>query len=204
MKTRQTSLIATLILLLGLPPLLTGCGALVVGGVTVGAAMGYDRRGAQVVLDDEVIEFRARDAYLKDPEISKRSQLKVTSYNYHALITGTAETPEIRDRFAKMVAEVPNVVKVFDEAQIGPMISVGQLSKDTLLGSRAKLAIQSIDLPNFDALRVKVVVFDSVVYLMGLVSPEEADATVDKVRRIPGVKRVVRAFQDIPESVAKQ
>ena len=204
MKTRPTRLIAALILAMGLPPLLAGCGALVVGGATVGAAVAYDRRGAQVVLDDEVIEFRARDAYLNHPDISEHSQLRVTSYSYHVLITGTAETPEIRDRFAQLVARVPYVERVFDEAQVGPMISVGQFAKDKLLASRAKLAIQSIDLPNFDALRVKVVVFDSVVYLMGLVSPEEADATVEKVRRIPGVKRVVRAFQDIPESVAER
>jgi osmotically-inducible protein OsmY len=34
-----------------------------------------------------------------------------------------------------------------------------------------------------------------VVYLMGLVTPEEGDATAEKVRRVPGVKRVVKIFE---------
>jgi HSP20 family molecular chaperone IbpA len=54
-----------------------------------------------------------------------------------------------------------------------------------MLGSRAKLAIQSVELPGFDALRVKVVTENGVLYLMGLVTPEEGDATAEKVRRIP-------------------
>lgn len=43
-------------------------------------------------------------------------------------------------------------------------------------------------------LRVKVVTENGIVHLLGLVTPEEADATADKVRRIPGAKRVVKLF----------
>jgi osmotically-inducible protein OsmY len=82
------------------------------------------------------------------------------------------------------------------------MISLKQLTTDAYLTSRAKLAIQSVDLPGFDALRVKIVTENGVVYLMGLVTPEEADATAEKVRRIPGVTRVVKIFEYVEPKTA--
>jgi osmotically-inducible protein OsmY len=185
---------------------LPGCGPAIVVGTTYGAAVVYDRRSDRTVFDDEVIEFQARNAHLKIPDIRKHSQLKVTSYNYTALITGQAETEQISDRFAHVVSQLPKVKQVYNEAEIGPKIGLKQLTTDGYLTSRAKLAIQSIDLPDFDALRVKVVTENGVVYLMGLVTPEEGDATAEKVRRIPGVTRVVKIFEyvepQIPETDA--
>ncbi|NBC14843.1 MAG: BON domain-containing protein [Gammaproteobacteria bacterium] len=170
---------------------------MVVAGATYSAAVVYDRRSADVVLDDEIIELQARDAYFKNPDLSEHSQLKATSYNHNVLITGQAETAQIADRYARVVAQLPKVKQVYNEVEIGPMIGIGQLGKDAMLTSRAKLAIQSIKLPGFDALRVKVVTENGVVYLMGLVTPEEGDATAEKVRRIPGVQRVVKVFEYI-------
>jgi osmotically-inducible protein OsmY len=176
---------------------LSGCAAVVVAGAGYGAAVAYDRRSADVVIDDEVIELQAKEAYWKNPEIRKQSQLKVTSYAHTALITGQAETAQIADRYARVVAQLPKVKQVYNEAEIGPKLSLSQSAKDTMLGSRAKLAIQSVKLPGFDALRVKVVAENGVLYLLGLVTPEEGDATAEKVRRVPGVVRVVKLFEYI-------
>ena len=52
-----------------------------------------------------------------------------------------------------------------------------------------------VDLPGFDPTRVKVVTEDAVVYLMGLVSPEEGEASAEQVRFVPGIKRVVKLFE---------
>jgi osmotically-inducible protein OsmY len=176
---------------------LCGCAPLVMAGATYSAAVVYDRRSADVVLDDEVIELQARNAYYDNPDLSGQSQLRATSYAHRVLITGQAESAQIADRYARVVANLPKVTEVYNEAEIGPEIGLGQVGRDALITSRAKLAIQSIKLPGFDALRVKVVTENDVVYLMGLVTPEEADATADKVRRIPGVKRVVKVFDYI-------
>ena len=45
------------------------------------------------------------------------------------------------------------------------------------------------------SLRVKVVTENSVVYLMGLLTPEEADRTAKATADIEGVERVVRLFE---------
>ena len=51
----------------------------------------------------------------------------------------------------------------------------------------------------FSALHVKVVTEAGVVYLMGLVTPKEAEAATNLARHVSGVKRVVRIFEYIPE-----
>jgi osmotically-inducible protein OsmY len=180
-----------------LPAALTGCAPVIVAGAAYTGAVIYDRRSADVVLDDELIELQAKDVYFKNPDLRKHSNLRAISYAHTVLIVGQAETAEIADRYARVVAQLPKVQQVYNEAEVGPNIGFKQASKDAMLTSRAKLAIQSVHLPGFDALRVKVVTEDGVVYLMGLVTPEEADAAAEKVRRVPGVQRVVKIFEYI-------
>lgn len=177
--------------------LLSGCAPVVVTGAAVGGAVLHDRRSAQTVLTDEGIELQAIHYYHQNPEISEHSSITVTSYDREALLTGQAESAATAQRFAEIVARLPNVAKVYNEVEIGPNISLTRKSQDTYLGSRAKLSLADIKLEGFDPLRVKVVAENGVIYLMGLVTPREADATVEKVRRIPGVVRVVRIFKVI-------
>jgi hypothetical protein len=57
--------------------------------------------------------------------------------------------------------------------------------------------------PGFDPTRVKIITEDSVVYLMGLVSPAEAEAATEVVRYVPGVQRVVKLFEYISRPTAE-
>ena len=50
-------------------------------------------------------------------------------------------------------------------------------------------------MPGFDPSQVNVTTVRGEVYLMGLVTRAEADAVVEDVRRVRGVRRVVRAFE---------
>jgi osmotically-inducible protein OsmY len=90
---------------------------------------------------------------------------------------------------------MPKVERVIDEVTIGPGIDLMQESNDVVITTRAKVSLAELSLPGFDPTRVKVVTEDGVVYLMGLVSPEEAEAAAEKIRYVPGVKRVVKLFE---------
>lgn len=182
-------------LLLGISLLLQGCGALLVGGIAAGAAVAYDRRSTEIVVDDQQIELLAVDLAQKHPDIDDHSRIAATAYNRVVLLTGQAETAAIRDRYVAMVSKLPKVKEVVDEISIGPMVSLTRAGEDAYITSRAKFAISQVDLPEFDAMRVKVVTESGIVYLMGLVSADEASATTEKVRYIPGVERVVTLFE---------
>ncbi|MBN2886519.1 MAG: BON domain-containing protein [Chromatiaceae bacterium] len=177
--------------------LLQGCGPLVVGSVAAGAATLYDRRPYYVVIDDQQIELAAMNALLQDPGIANQAHISVTSYNRTVLLAGRADSPEVAERATRRLSELPRVARVVDEIVIGPRLGLARKSEDAYLSSRAKLALGEVDLPDFNATRVKIVTENGVVYLMGLVTPEEATAAAEKVRYVPGVKRVVKLFEYI-------
>lgn len=177
--------------------LLSGCTAVVVGGAATGAAVAHDRRTSGTVVDDQEIELRAVKLRVDHPEIRARSNISVTSYNLKVLLTGQAESAEVAQRFASMVAQLPRVAHVYNEVQIGAESTWSDAASDTYLTSRVKLALFDVGVEGFDPLRVKVVTSKSTVYLMGLVTPAEAEAITDKVRFLSGVDRVVRLFDYI-------
>ncbi|WP_232424121.1 BON domain-containing protein [Imhoffiella purpurea] len=174
---------------------LAGCGPVIVGGAAVGASALYDRREHQVFLADQEIELRAIHALQQDRSIEGHSGISVTSYNKTVLLTGQAESEEVARHATQLVSLIAGVKRVIDEISIGPNISLSRESEDLYITSRAKLALTGIDLPDFNPTRVKVVTENGVVYLLGLVTPEEADAATEKVRYVPGVERVVKLFE---------
>ncbi|MBS1202205.1 MAG: putative periplasmic or secreted lipoprotein, partial [Chromatiaceae bacterium] len=131
----------------------------------------------------------------RDKTLGEGSRIGVTSYNQKVLLTGQAETEAAATSAAELVSRLPKVERVIDEVTIGPPISMTQISEDVYLTSRAKFALTEIKLPGFDPTRVKVVTENGVVYLMGLVSQDEADAAAEQVRYVPGVQRVVKLFE---------
>ena len=49
--------------------------------------------------------------------------------------------------------------------------------------------------PDVDADRIKVVVENGVVYLMGLLTRDEATAAVSLTREVYGVQKIIQAFE---------
>jgi len=185
-------------LVLGLTlPVLQGCGVLLLGGGATAASVAHERRSSRIVLEDEYTEHSAAQLLADNPDIKRHSRIATTSYNHWVLLTGQAETQDIRDRFARKVARLPKVRKVIDEVTIGPVASFARESEDALITSRVKLALTKIDIPGFDATRVKVVTEAGTVFLMGLVYPREAQAAAEKTRYVPGVTKVVKIFEGI-------
>lgn len=175
---------------------LTGCTPIVVGGAFAGATTTiHDRRPYYTVIDDQHIELAVLHALAQEPSVQGYSQISATSYNRTVLLTGQAESTVVAQRASDLVSRVPKVARVVDEITIGAPTTLTRASQDTYITSRAKLALTKVALPGFDPTRVKIVTEDAVVYLMGLVSPEEADAAVEQVRYVPGVAQVVKLFE---------
>ncbi|NCA68536.1 MAG: BON domain-containing protein [Sphingobacteriia bacterium] len=197
----RTCLAAPLLALLALLAILatSGCTPLLIGGAAVGAASTiHDRRSPDAILDDQQIELMAMSALLGDQELRGGTRISITSYNRTALLTGQADTTELARRAADLVSRQPKVARVVDEVAVGPRASLSRQSEDTYITAQVKAALLGIKLPEFDPTRVKVVTESGVVYLMGRLRPEEANAATEKARYVPGVARVVRLFEDFP------
>jgi osmotically-inducible protein OsmY len=196
MNKKHFKLILLSGVLLSLVLLATGCAPLVVGGAAVaGASAIHDRRPAQTILDDRQIELAATQAIFQDRNISHGARIIVTSYNRSVLLTGQAESADLARRASDRISRLPKVARVIDEIRVGPRIGMSRQSEDLYIASRAKLELAGVELPDFDPTRVKIVVEDGVLYLLGFVTQREADRVAERVRYVPGVRTVVKLFE---------
>lgn len=189
---------ALLLLVLMLPTLLGGCAAAVVGGVVAGAgvaSIAHDRRTTGSYIEDKEIQLRASGLLDEYPELAQQSDIAVTSYNMQVLLTGQAASDEVSATYASLVSRLPRVRKVFNEVETRAAASWEDSTGDTWLTLQVKTALADVGLEGFDPLRVKVVSALGTVYLMGLLTEEEAALVTDEVRYVRGVERVVRLFE---------
>jgi osmotically-inducible protein OsmY len=183
------------VFVLVLIPLLQGCAAMVVGGAATTAVVAHDRRTTGTMVEDQAIELKAYDLLSRDAEIKQNSRINVTSYNRMVLLTVQAGSEAIRRRAVQIVSQVEQVRRVVNEIEIGSNVSFGEHSRDVALTAEVKLKLTNVEIPDFDTMRVKVISERGSVYLMGLLTKQEADAVTDVVRYISGVRRVVKVFE---------
>lgn len=173
---------------------LSGCVPILIGGaVGTTAFVSTDRRTTGAQMADEVMEKRIH--YEISQAIPNNLHLTVTSYNRRILLTG--EVGSENDKFtAQRIAQNSlEVSSVVNELMVGPVASVSQRMSDSTLAS--KVRTQLVTTSGVSLNQMKVTVDRGIVYLMGLVTQEEAQKAANIASRVPGVKSVVTAFQVI-------
>lgn len=178
--------------------LLSGCIALAGGAAVTGVAIAYDRRTTGTIVEDRAIVLKAYQALRSDDEVREKTHINVTSFNTIMLLTGEAPTEALRDRAMELVSDVDKVSKIYNEIAIMEPSSFGSRSSDTVLATRVKTSLfTEKDLaPN-----VKVVTERGIVYLMGILTPVEANAATNIARTVSGVQKVVRLFESYEDTM---
>jgi len=184
-------LLKLILLAVSLTTILNGCVPVIAGGAAAGGLAAADRRTSGAYVDDEGIEWKT----LKEIEKQLRNKVhvNVTSFNRNVLLTGEALDEETKKQAEAIAKEVSNVRNVTNEMQIGLASAVADRSRDSYLTSlvKGKMYKENRFPPNY----VKVVTEASVVYLMGMVTRQEAEEAVDIARSIDGVEKVVKVFE---------
>ncbi|MDA1118773.1 MAG: BON domain-containing protein [Proteobacteria bacterium] len=181
-------------LLLCLPLLaapLQGCIELVAVGAGVGLATVEDRRTTGTQLEDRGIELRAGNRI--DDRHGERVHVNVTSFNRHVLLTGEVPEEATRADVEVLARGVPNVLGVTNDLQVAGKSSTTSRSNDTLITSKVKTRL--IDANKINPFHIKVVTEAAVVYLLGVVTEQEAADAVEIARTTGGVRKVVKIFE---------
>ena len=171
---------------------LSGCIPLVVGGVAATAAVATDRRSVGAQLDDEVIEDKSAGQVLERFKGSD-VHVNITSYNGNVLLTGEVPSENIKNEIGEIARRMPKTRSVQNDLLVGAATGLGARSNDTLITSKVKARF--VEFSQFQINHVKVVTERGVVYLLGIVRAEEANAATDIARTTSGVQRVVRVFE---------
>lgn len=188
----RTTRIAALLMLVAT---IQGCAVATVVAVTAGATIVADRRSFSKQIDDQSIEFTAHNALSKQKAIAKNTNLHVISMNGSVLVIGQAPNTYLRDLAIKTIQDVPDIVVIHNQIRISSTTGVTTRSNDVWLTSRVKSALLANGKVN--AKDIKVVTENSEVFLLGLVTKEEANIVIEITRNVNGVSRVFKAFEYI-------
>lgn len=172
--------------------LLSGCIAAVVASAT--GLVVYDKRGVVTLEKDARIFHVVHTAIVKDPEF-RGSRILVTSFNKVALLVGQTPTASLRMKAEKIAQNAPGVYRVYDEITVSYPLPYSQRSKDSLITSEVRTLM--LTKKNLESGSIRIVTENGIVYLMGVVTPDQGDLAVDVARRVKGVRKVVKIFQYI-------
>lgn len=170
--------------------LLTSCVAVVVSGAVAG--MVYDRRGLVTLESDARLFHLIHKAIVTTPQFND-SRILVTSFNRIILLVGQTPTSSLRALAKKIARNTPNVYRVYDEITVGSPIPLTERSKDSWITSQVRSGM--LAKKDLESGSIRVVTENKVVYLMGIVNPQQAALAVDVARRVRGVNKVVKIFQ---------
>ncbi|KTC84989.1 BON domain-containing protein [Legionella brunensis] len=181
------------IIFLLISALLTGCVAAVVAGAAAGLVV-YDRRSFTMIESDTRIFHLIHKAIVTDPGFQD-SRILVSSFNQVVLLVGQTPTASLRVMAEKIAQNTPNVRRVYDEVTVDFPIPLSQRTKDTWITSQVRSLM--LTKKGLESGSIRIVTENGVVYLMGIVTHEQANLAVSVARQVNGVQKVVKVFQYI-------
>jgi osmotically-inducible protein OsmY len=173
--------------------LLQGCAALLVGAGVGAASAAHDRRTLGTQVDDSTLSGRVSKALSNDIALKERSKINVEVFNGVTLLVGQAPSNELKRQAELAVSAVKNIGKIHNQIRVREPIPGSAVSHDVWLNTKVSASLVSDK--RIDGLHISVTVEDSEVFLMGLVTSQEADIAVEVARNVEGVVQVVKAFE---------
>jgi osmotically-inducible protein OsmY len=150
-----------------------------------------DRRTSGTMIDDDSIEVAVRQAVRE--RFGENTHVNVTSFNRSVLLTGEVPDEARKADVGKIAQGIANVRTVTNDIQIAAPTSFAARTNDSLITARVKTRL--LDADKVNPLHVKVVTENGVVYLMGIVTEQEANDAVEVARTTGSVIKVVKVFE---------
>ncbi len=189
-------LIATASLCLLASLSLSACFPLLATGMVTGTLVAVDRRTSGIVVEDNASELRISNRI--SSKYHDDQHVNVHSFNRIVLLTGEVRSEEMRKGVEEIAQASENVRSVINETAILPFTSMADRASDSLLAN--KIRARYIGDGGFPANIVSTVVERHEVFLMGMVTPQEAEQIVRVASTTQGVDRVVKVFEYIDAS----
>lgn len=184
-----------LLVILAIAFSLQGC-IFVVGAAAgaAGVAVVYDHRKLEQIMDDQKITNAIVDKIRADQELyTEKTHIDVTTFNHVVLLTGQTPTPALRQKVDAIAHSVQGVNRIYNEVIIkGPSSTLTRTSDSWIT---TKIKTQMLATKGLKSGTIKVVTENGSVYLMGIVTHDQADMAVEIARQVSGVQRVVKIFQ---------
>lgn len=121
------------------------------------------------------------------------AHVNVNTFNGVVLLTGEVPSEELRATAGDVARRFRGVRQVHNELQIMPNTSLMNRANDSWLTTKLKSKL--VAYKDIDSSKIKVVTENGVVYLMGLVFPEQGNRAANVASTTGGVRKVVKVFE---------
>lgn len=192
----RTYFISKVLAVLTLASLLSSCAVVAVGGVAAGASVMADRRPPAVQAIDKGIGLEVENGL--DKKFGDNAHINVTSFNQKVLLTGEVKDASIKEQAGTYAKANKNVRSVFNELVVGPNSTYTARANDSYLESKIKT--QMIFTDKLPSNSMAIVAEGSSVYLMGILTQNEAAIAKKVASNADGVKDVYAYFDIISEA----
>ena len=155
-----------------------------------------DRVSAGVLFDDTRLELTLLGKIHNDEEINKQSHISVNIKNGVILLTGESPRREITERILTLARTFEHTRQIVNQIATIKISDNKSRARDLWLLGRVKWTLVTSD--DFDEkvqANTSVIVERGIVYLMGIVTREEARVATDIIRKVPMVKKIIRVFE---------
>ncbi|KJG01192.1 BON domain-containing protein [Photobacterium angustum] len=115
------------------------------------------------------------------------------SLNGKVLLIGQATSAAAKTQFGQQVKHIDNVKDLYNQLEVRPLLSVGDISYDAWLTTKVKS--QLIASKQLTGAVIQVISEGGQVYLLGYVTPRQKEIAINIARNINGVKKVVTLFE---------
>ncbi len=182
-----------LIIILSLALSLQGC--IFVAGAAAGAAGAvavYDHRKLEKIMLDQTITKNIYDKMVAN-KLQEKNHIEVSCFNQIVLLTGETTTVEERQKAEEIARSTPDVTKVYNAITVKGSTSSLTRASDSWITTKIKT--EMLATKDLKSGTIKVITENGTVYLMGMVTQDQADMAVDIARQVSGVQKVIKIFQ---------
>lgn len=204
MTTRNLNcyrLILTLLALLALS-VSSGCTTMMAIGNVGEITENYGERTLGGSIDDKLIRAKINVNLSRQNPSFQSSDIYVDSYNGVVLLTGSVPNKAERARANRVAEKTRKVRRIHNELEVGPKENFGGGFADFWI--KRKLKLRLCFTQGIESGRVKSVVQNKTVYLMGLLNREEASRVVAATQKVSGITKIVKAFEYIDDTQDNQ
>lgn len=168
-----------------------------VAGAAVGAAatgaVVFDKRTAKQTADDKAITEKIEAKLNDNADIENSAHIVVVSFNQVVLLAGDVPNAEMQAQVSAIAKTVPGIVKLYNQVVISGKPSTLSRVNDSYI--TAKIKTKMVATEDLESSEIQVVTVAGTVFLMGVVTQEQAQIATDIAQHVSGVEKVVRVFQ---------
>lgn len=176
---------------------LVGCNSMIAsatGPGPIGHAEGT--RTLSMRIEDSSIERTASINIMKSNPGFRDANVNIVSFYGSVLLAGQVPSEELKAEAERIVRQIAEVKQVHNELTVGQASYYQERGIDGSISMRVRSKLTFLE--GYPSSRTKIFTVGGTVYLMGKLTPAEADQAVAVISEVRGVKKIVKLVDYLP------